>query len=70
MADESKWINAIFYIVNEAQRSPGDSLRDITNEAVNQLGYHAYWTDDDCVPIGISKTIKMPENMNRCDENF
>lgn len=50
------WLNVICCIVNECQRNPNDSIRDITNEAFEQyeIGLNAHWDmEDDEQPITI-----------------
>lgn len=49
-------VNAIWYICNECQRNPDDSVRDIANEAFDRFGlnYSANWTSNDREPISIS----------------
>jgi hypothetical protein len=43
------------YVANECQKNPGDSVKDIVNEALDDYGlpYYAEWSDDDEQPISI-----------------
>jgi hypothetical protein len=52
------WLDVICCIVNECQRCPTDSIRDITTEVFEQyeIGLIAYWdAEDDDNPITIHK---------------
>lgn len=43
------------YVANECQKHPGDSVKDIVNEALDDYGipYYAEWSEDDDQPISI-----------------
>jgi hypothetical protein len=55
------------YVANEAQKNPGDSVKDIVNEALDQhgVGYHAEWSDDDEQPISILPNTKISHEAER-----
>ena len=43
------------YVANECQKHPGDSVKDIVNEALDDYGlpFYAEWSDNDDQPISI-----------------
>lgn len=52
----SLWAFGILrYVANECQKHPGDSVRDIVNEALDShgVGFYAEWSDDNEQPISI-----------------
>ena len=50
---------ALLYVVNQAQCHPGDSVRDIVNEAAElyQLPFEALWTGSDDPPIRFQPSL-------------
>jgi len=43
------------YVANECHKHPGDSVKDIVNEALDDYGlpFYAEWSDNDDQPISI-----------------
>lgn len=52
---QSDLLDALRYVANECQRNPMDSVKDIVNEAFDDLGLPLYaeWSDDPERPISI-----------------
>lgn len=42
---EKEWLNAIEYIAQECHKAPDDSVVDICNEVLVDLGFKADWFD-------------------------
>lgn len=54
------WLGILTFVVNECQKSSGDSVRCIVNEALcdHEAPFHAEWSDDDSKPINIMPNEK------------
>ena len=55
--DSSALLAALWYVANNAQRSPNESVRDMCNEAFDicEIPLTASWSSDNLMPIRFTK---------------